>query len=457
MAKKKPDNNQDLLLRLPPQNLDAERSVIGSLLLVNEVIDDVLQILKADYFYNDNHREIFKAIVERYETGHRAIDAVTLFDILQKRGTLNDVGGATYILGILEAVPHSAHAEHYARIVREKWLQRTLIYTCTNILKDCYESQGEVGDLLNQAEQQIFAIAEQQENVAKVDIESILHDTWERIMERSEKDGEVSGVTSGFVGLDKLTGGFQKTELIILAARPSMGKTAFVCNCALAMAGKGKTGVLLFSLEQSKTELAERFLCQFSKVDGHKVRKGQLDKFERDQLLEAASELGKMPIYIDDVPGRTISQIGAFARRMKRQYEIGGMIIDYLQLIEAEDKNMPREQQIATITRRLKFIAKDLQIPVIALAQVNRGVEQRDDKRPKLSDLRESGAIEQDADVVLFLHREEVYDPSEENRGLADLIVAKNRSGPIGIAPLTWLKETMRFADRAQLQDYSGF
>jgi replicative DNA helicase len=459
MAKKKPSATEgtDIFQRVPPQSLEAERSVIGSMLLVNEVIDDVLQLLRADYFYNDAHREIYSAILQLHENGHRGIDAVTLAEALTKRATLETIGGPHAILNILETVPHAAHAEHYARIVREKWLQRTLIYTCTDILKTSYDSQEDVSDVLKEAERRIFEIAEQQENLSKIDIESILHDTWERIMERANNPDEVTGLTSGFVGLDKMTSGFQKTELVILAARPSMGKTAFVCNCALAMAGKGKTGVLIFSLEQSKLELAERFLCQFAKVDGHKVRQGNLDKFERDQILEASSELGTFPIFIDDVPGRTISQISAFARRMKRQSGIGCVIIDYLQLIEAEEKTMPREQQIATITRRLKFMAKELQIPVIALAQVNRGVEQRDDKKPKLSDLRESGAIEQDADLVIFLHREEVYNPSEENKGLADLIVAKNRSGPIGIAPLTWLKESMRFADRAQLQDYKGF
>lgn len=444
----------DRQLHIPPQNLDAEKSVLGCMMLVNDTIDDIVAHLRKDHFYLDSHQLIFSTMVKMHESGMRGIDAVTLAEALDKQDALESVGGAGTILEIMETVPHAAHAEYYAKIVREKWLQRSLINTCNDILKETYAGNEEVDDVLASAEQKIFQIAEQQENLDKTDIRSILMDAWDRINERSDTEGTISGIGSGFSELDGLTTGFQSSEIIILAARPSMGKTAFVCNCGLAMA-KAMNGVLLFSLEQSKLELAERFLCIHAKVNGHKVRQGDLDDMERHALLQASSEMSEFPLYIDDQPGRTISQIAAVSRRMKRQNNIRCVIIDYLQLIEAEDKNQPREQQISTITRRLKFLAKDLDIPVIALSQLNRGVEQREDKRPRLADLRESGAIEQDADVVMFLHRPEAYDP-EDRPGEADLIVAKNRSGPIGIARLTWLKESLRFADYSPIEEPEG-
>ena len=445
----------DLFNRVPPQDLEAEKSVLGSVLLVNETIDDVIGIIRPDQFYNDAHRMIFSAIVDMHEDGIRGIDTVTLANALTKQGQLEEVGGPGYLIEVLESVPHAAHAEYYAKIVRDKWLQRSLIYTCTDILKETYSGTADTENVLARAEQRVFQIAEQQEDLDKTEIKAILMDAWDRICERTDQEGTISGVTTGFSGLDELTSGFQPAELLILAARPSMGKTAFVCNVGLSMARSAKCGVLMFSLEQSKLELAERFLCIHAKANGHKVRQGDLDEIERHALLEASNELGQFPIYIDDIAGRTMSQIGAVTRRMKRQYDIGCVIIDYLQLIEAEDKMMPREQQIASITRRLKFLSKELLIPVIALAQLNRGVEQREDKRPRLADLRESGAIEQDADVVMFLHRPEAYDP-EDRPGEADLIVAKNRSGPIGIARLTWMKESLKFGDYSPIQEPEG-
>ena len=274
----------------------------------------------------------------------------------------------------------------------------------------------------------------------------ILIEAFDRLHERMQQEDGISGLPTGFSDLDELTNGLQSTELIILAARPSMGKTAFVCNIAEAVAADYKKGVLLFSLEQSKLELAERLLVIRARVDGHKVRSGNLDEVERDQLMQASSELSEIPLFIDDYPGRTMAQIGAIARRLKRRDQLDLVIIDYLQLIEPEDKNAPREQQIALISRRLKFLCKELSVPIVALAQLNRGVELREDKRPRLADLRESGSIEQDADVVMFLHRADAYDP-DDRPGEADVIIAKNRSGPTGSVTLTWLKQTMRFGN----------
>lgn len=443
-----PDSTSNLFDRLPPQDLEAERSVLGSCLLQNDVIDDVLTLIRGHYFYSDAHQKMFAAMLGMHEQGIRGIDAVTLSHELQKRGELEHVGGPSVLVRILETVPHAAHAEYYARIVRDKWLQRTLIDVCTETLRESYESTEDTEQVLAHAEQRVFAIVEQQESIDQFAIRDILDDTFERIFQRMDQEGTISGLHTGFDGLDSVTSGFQPSELLILAARPSMGKTALVCNFALSIAREERQGVLLFSLEQSKLELAERFLCIQARIDGHKLRQGDLDEVEQHSLHEASNDMREFPLYIDDTAGRTISQIAAVTRRLKRRHGVGLVIIDYLQLIESDDKKLPREQQISTITRRLKFLSKDLDIPVIACAQLNRSVEQREDKRPRLADLRESGAIEQDADIVMFLHRPEAYDP-EDRPGEADLIVAKNRNGPIGNVPLVWLKEQLRFGDRA--------
>ncbi len=443
-----PDATTNLFDRIPPQDLEAERSVLGSCLLQNNVIDDVLMLVRGNHFYSDVHQKMFAAMLSMHEQGIRGIDAVTLSHELQKRGELEQIGGPTVLVRILETVPHAAHAEYYARIVRDKWLQRTLIDVCTETLRESYDSSDETDQILARAEQRVFGIVEQQESIDKFAIGDILDDTFARIFERMDQEGTISGLHSGFEGLDAVTSGFQPSELLVLAARPSMGKTALVCNFSLAIARDERQGVLLFSLEQSKLELAERFLCIQARIDGHKLRQGDLDEVEQHSLHEASNEMREFPLFIDDTAGRTISQIAAVARRLKRRYGIGIVIIDYLQLIESDDKKLPREQQISTITRRLKFLSKDLSIPVMALAQLNRGVEQREDKRPRLADLRESGAIEQDADIVMFLHRPEAYDP-EDRPGEADLIIAKNRNGPVGNVPLVWLKQQLRFTDRA--------
>ncbi|APZ94433.1 replicative DNA helicase [Fuerstiella marisgermanici] len=437
--------------RIPPQNLDAERGVLGSIMLLNEAIDDVGEVLKADHFYSDAHQKIYTAIRDLYENNIRGIDGITLANELKRRGELEDVGGGPYIAEILDTVPHAAHVRYYSNIVREKWLQRSLIYGCTEILSESYELTTDIEDLLQSAERRIFGIVEQQEGAGNIAIGDILMDAFDRIEERINTEGDVSGTTTGFADLDAQTTGLQPTELVILAARPSMGKTAFVCNVAEAVARDLK-GVLLFSLEQSNLELAERFLCLTAKVNGHDLRAGNLTAEDRDKLMMASDELSRLPLYIDDKPGRTMGQIAALARRLHRKSPLGVIIIDYLQLVEPDDKNSPREQQIAGISRRLKFLAKELRVPVIALAQLNRGVELREDKRPRLADLRESGAIEQDADMVMFLHRPDAYDP-EDRPGEAEIVVAKHRSGPTGIVRLTWRKEFMRFENYAPMPD----
>lgn len=439
-------------MRVPPQNLDAERGVLGSILLLNEAIDEVGETLRPDHFYSDANQKIFAAIQALYEEGIRGIDAITLAEELIRRNQFEEIGGASYLAEILEAVPHAAHVRYYANIVREKWMLRTLIFTCTEILGDSYAHSEDVEELLQSAEKRIFGILEEQSGGGKIAIGDILMETFNRLDERMQKSGDVTGVTTGFTDLDRQTTGFQPTELIILAARPSMGKTAFVCNVAEAIARKSGKGVLLFSLEQSNLELAERFLAITARINGHDLRAGNLSDQQRDLLYQASDELSRLPLYIDDKPGRTMAQVAALARRLHRKTPLGVIIIDYLQLIEPDEKGAPREQQIAQISRRLKFLAKELKVPVIALAQLNRGVELREDKRPRLADLRESGAIEQDADMVMFLHRPDAYDP-EDRPGEAEIIVAKHRSGPTGIIKLTWRREYMRFENYSPIAD----
>lgn len=433
--------------RVPPQDLDAERSVLGAMLLSSEIIDDVLLNCRPDEFYSDANKTIFAAIRDMYESGASGIDIRTVKRELESREKLEEIGGPPYLAQLVETVPFVEHATYYAKIVHDKCVLRKVIEACRETLGEAYGSIGETGDLVAQAERRIYAIAEDGDSGEGIDMDSILDRTFDRIYARLDQEGETSGIPTGFYGLNEMISGFRGSELLVLAARPAMGKTALVCNFALAV-GLAQTGCLLFSLEQSAPELAERLLCIHARINGHRLRQGDLNEVEQHALTAGSQELRQAKIYVDDVAGRTMSQIAAISRRVSRRYGLGLVIIDYLQLIEPDEKGLPREQQIASITRRLKFLAKDLDIPVIALAQLNRGVEQREDKRPRMSDLRESGAIEQDADIIMFLHRPAAYDP-EDRPGEADLIIAKNRSGPIGTVGLTWLNDQLRFADRA--------
>ncbi|HCP11988.1 MAG TPA: replicative DNA helicase, partial [Planctomycetaceae bacterium] len=319
-------------LRLPPQNLDAEKSVLGSILLMNEAIDEVGESLKAEHFYSDAHQKIYAAVHKLYEAGVRGIDAITLAEELIRRNELEAIGGPAYLAEILETVPHAAHVRYYADIVRDKWMQRSLIYACTEILADCYNASDDVESLLQTAERRVFSIVEEQGGNASIAISDILMDAFNRIDERLRKTGDVTGITTGFRDLDEQTTGFQATELIILAARPSMGKTALVCNIAEAVARKSGKGVLLFSLEQSNLELAERFLAITAKINGHDLRAGNLSEDQHMQLVKASDDLARLPLFIDDKPGRTMTQVAALARRLHRRSQLGIIIIDYLQL-----------------------------------------------------------------------------------------------------------------------------
>lgn len=446
--------------KLPPQNLDAERSVLGCMMLNTEAIDEVADFLKPEHFYRDSHRRIASVIFHLAESTAAGIDAVTVAEELERRKELAEVDGAPYLAGLMESVPHAAHARHYAEIVHEKYVLRSLQSAALSILREASDESTEVDDQLNAAEQKIFSIVEQQTSQERIEIREILADALAGIAARLGDKSVQRGVHCGFTQLDDLTAGLNPQSLVILAARPSMGKTAFVCNIANAVAthaidasvngspGAKPKGVVIFSLEQSKLELVERLLCIRAKFNGHQLRKGELSEDDHERLLQEANWLSNLPIYIDDKPGRSVAQIAAISRRVKRRYGLGLVVIDYLQLIEPEDRKAPREQQVAAIARRLKFLAKELDVPVLALAQLNRAVDLRQDKQPRLADLRESGAIEQDADIVMFLHRPDAYDP-DDRPGEVEVIVAKNRNGPTGIAQLVWLRESLRFADRA--------
>lgn len=444
-------------LRLPPQNLDAERGVLGSLMILPEAIDEIADVLKADHFYSDAHQKIYAAIRGLYENGVRGIDAVTLAEELIRREQFEEVGGPACLAEILDAVPHAAHMRYYASTVREKWMQRQLIYAATEMLEDAYaplDADG-IRDLCSQTEQRILAVCEQQFSGSRQsDLKEIMVRSFHRLddrIQRRERGEDVSGIPSGFKDLDDHTTGFQPTELIILAARPSMGKTAFVGNMMERTARRGHR-VLMFSLEQSNIELADRLMANVARVNAQCIRSGEISAIDRDAVLCAAQELSGLPIVIEDKPGMTIAEIASVSRRQHRSQALGLIIIDYLQLIEPEDKKQPREQQISAISRRLKCLAKELELPVVALAQLNRQVELRTDKRPKLADLRESGAIEQDADMVMFLHRPDAYDP-EDRAGEAEIGIAKHRSGPTGTIRLTWRKESMRFEDYSPIPE----
>ncbi|WP_437187787.1 replicative DNA helicase [Planctomicrobium sp. SH668] len=427
-----------------PHDSEAEKSVLGSILFSADAYDEVVGIVKPECFYLDANRRLYRCLQSMYEKGCRAIDVVLLTNELKKRGDFDEMGGITYLVSVMESVEHAVHAVYYAQIVKEKFIRRELLTACAQITDDCWKEAGDVGDIAVSAEKRILDVLGGLENVEQKSFEDILNETFQCIFERMNRD-DTEVHSTGFAGIDEKTTGFQPGELIVLAARPSMGKTAFICNLILAVI---KTqAALVFSLEQSRQEISERLLCIHSRVNGHKLRKGELDEVAQQNLMNSAEILKSAPLIIDDTPTRTPSMIAAITRRVARTHHLGLVVVDYLQLVEPDDRKVPRDQQIAAITRKAKIIAKESQVPVVVLAQLNRGVEQREDKRPKLSDLRESGAIEQDADVVMFLYRPEVYDPLERPKEV-DVIISKNRSGPLGTVTMYWEKENMRFSEQ---------
>jgi len=438
----------EILDRLPPQNLDAERGVLGSILLDPNMCDEVALLLRPDDFYADAHRKLYAHMLAMHDAGKR-IDTMLLVESLKQAGDFEQVGGAAYLAEVLHSVPVAAHAVYYGQIVRDKATLRNLIHTTTEILREAYDPGLEPRDLLNQAEDKIFSINEDRAADSVLSMHDVLVAAFEQIDRRMERGG-ATGVPTGFTDLDNLTGGLHESELVILAARPSMGKTALATNVADYVSVKANLTTLFVSLEMSRLELAQRMLCGRGRIDGRKFRGGFLSGEDREKLVEASSELSKAPLYIDDTATRTVSEIAACARRLKRKAGLGLIVIDYLQLIEPDNLKDPRQEQVAKIARQLKHLARKLQVPVLCLAQLNRQVETAAEKKPRLSHLRESGAIEQDADVVMFIHRDDYgltrEDAQEQDVvGKAEVSIAKQRNGPTGEVKLFWKPEYTRF------------
>jgi len=440
--------------RLPPQNLEAERSVLGSILLDNEPLHDIVMFLRADDFYRDAHQVIYAAIRDLYESG-KGIDAVTLAEALKQRGQFDSVGGHEILAEIVESVPTAANAKYYANIVKEKSTNRQLMDSATEIIRDGYSNQFTAKELLETAEHKIFSIAEDQVRGETRELKDVVRLAMEQIGIRADAGGHaVTGVASGFIDLDDKTGGFHPGQLIVLAARPSMGKTAMALNIAEHAAIDSGIPVLFISLEMGHLEIGDRLLCARSRVDGQKLRTGMgLGHNEITQLSKSFNELSKDGMmFIDDTPTRNMLQITASSRRIRRRNHVGLILVDYIQLVDSEDSRDSRQEQIAKISRRLKALARALSVPVIALSQLNRAVESREDKKPRMADLRESGAIEQDADIVLLLHRPDYYEPTDQP-GVAILDIAKNRNGATGTLQLTFMKKIARFENLATLQE----
>ncbi|HXG52092.1 MAG TPA: replicative DNA helicase [candidate division Zixibacteria bacterium] len=444
---------EENLRKVPPQSLEAESSVLGGILLENEAINQVLELLRPEDFYRESHRKIFRAMIELSDRSE-PVDLITLSEALKSRGELEAVGGTAYLASLADFVPTAANIAYYARIVREKSILRHLINAATDIATRGFEEQGNVEEFLDNAEKVIFDISERKIKASFVAVGDMIKDTLKAVERLYERKEMVTGVPTGYDDLDRLTAGLQPADLIVVAGRPSMGKTAFSLNIATNAAFRG-VGVAVFSLEMAREQLVLRMLCSEARVDNSKMRSGYLGERDFPKLASAAGRLHEAPIYIDDTPAISVLELRAKARRLvrDRSKKVGLIVVDYLQLMRGMGTASNREQEISEISRSLKALAKELNIPVIAISQLNRRVEDRGDKRPMMSDLRESGAIEQDADVIMFIYRDEVYNPKSENKGIAEVIVAKQRNGPTDTVTLTFLSQYTRFENYTQRDD----
>ena len=425
-----------------PQNLDAERSVLGALLLHTDAVVDVT-FLKPDDFYLPKHQQVFQAILTAYNT-RTATDPIVVGEELSRQGKLEEVGGHEQLMDLMEGVITAAGVVYHAEIVREKAIARRLLETCLDVARRAYDNESEAKELLDEAERKIFEISGMDKSGDAVSIADVLQLTFEKIDRLREREGRLTGHATDYYDFDDMTGGLQPGELVIIAARPSMGKTTFALNLTERVSNHGK-GIAFFSLEMSNQQVIQNMLCCRSQIDGSAMRKGRITDQQYKRLQEEAAKLYETPIFIDDTPGISITQLRAKARRLKQKHGIDMIVVDYLQLMTGGGRFESRQQEISAISRGLKSVARELSVPVLALSQVNRDVENRDDHRPRMSDLRESGAIEQDADVILLLHRDDYFNPTEENRGLAQVIIAKQRNGPTGEVALRFFREYMRF------------
>ncbi len=432
--------------RIPPHSIEAEKSVLGAALLSKDALFDVVEVVKAEDFYDENHKEIFKAILELHRKS-TPVDALTVAEELKKRNSLNMVGGRAYIASLSAGTPTTSNAMEYGKIVAEKASIRKLIGTADDIVVKGYEGSMDAGQILDYAESGIFEISQKRQKGQYTHIKDVLLNNIEIIDKASKLDGGLTGVTTGFKYLDNMTSGLQKSDLIILAARPAMGKTAFALSLALNAAVKGKASVMIFSLEMSKEQLGQRLLSMESKVDMQTLKTGRLERRDWDDINIALDILSKANIHIDDTAGVNIMEMKSKCRRLKAEEGLDLVVIDYLQLMNPEGKSDSRTQEISVISRNLKLLARELDCPIIVLSQLSRAPEQRTDHRPMLSDLRESGSIEQDADIVIFLYRDEYYNEDTEAVGECEVIIAKQRSGPTGTVKVAWLDKLTKFVD----------
>ncbi|MCS1352667.1 replicative DNA helicase [Mechercharimyces sp. CAU 1602] len=429
--------------RLPPHNVEAEQAVIGSILIEADVLAQVMEKLRAEDFYRQAHQRIFEVIVYLTERAE-PVDLVTLTEELQNRKQLEEVGGVSYLTDIANTVPTAANVDHYARIVEEKSILRRLIRTATQIAASGYAADQETATIIDEAEKQILEISQTRSTKSFIPIRDILMETFDQIESLHENQGKLTGVPSGYTDLDRMTSGFQKSDFIILAARPSMGKTAFALNVAQNAAVRAGAPVAIFNLEMSASQMVQRMLAAEGNIEAEKFRTGGFTEEDWEKLTMAIGTLSEANIYVDDTPGVTVFDIRAKLRRLKAEHGLGLVMIDYLQLINGTGKES-RQQEISQISRSLKLMARELDVPIMALSQLSRAVEQRQDKRPMMSDLRESGSLEQDADIVSFLYRDDYYDEESEKKNIVEVLISKQRNGPVGKVELLFLKQYSKF------------
>jgi len=432
---------------LPPQNIEAEQAVLGTILLQDKALLKIVELLKADDFYRDAHKTIFAAMLTLFEK-REPHDLITVTGLLSDQKKLEHIGGAAYLASLTDIIPFAGTLVHHAHIIRKKSILRRLIQTTSEVAARCYDAQDDIENLVEEAEKTIFEIAHSNKGQGFIPMSTIVPKAFDRITKLFDKQEHITGVATGYEELDRITAGLQPAEMIILAARPSMGKTALAMNIVQQAAVFGsKVTVAVFSLEMSTESLALRMLCSLGRIDSQRIRTGKLLENDWPKLTRATGMLADAPIFIDDTPGLTALEMRAKARRLKSENNLGLIVVDYLQLMQGKTNSENRTQEISDISRSLKAMAKELNVPVLALSQLNRSLENRTDKRPQLADLRESGAIEQDADVIMFIYRDEVYNRAEDNpnRGMAEIIIAKQRNGPTGTIKMTFLGEYTTF------------
>ncbi|QFT91183.1 Replicative DNA helicase [Bacillus sp. THAF10] len=434
--------------RIPPQNIEAEQAVIGAIFLEPQALTLAAELVMPDDFYRASHQKIFDCMLNLSDRGE-PVDLVTVTSELANLKLLEEVGGVSYLSDIAGSVPTAANIEYYAKIVEEKSILRRLIRTATNIAQEGYTREDEVAGLLNEAEKQILEVSQRKNSGVFQNIKDVLVKTYDNIETLHNRKGEITGIETGFTELDRMTAGFQRNDLIIIAARPSVGKTAFALNIAQNVATKARENVAIFSLEMGAEQLVMRMLCAEGNINAQNLRTGQLTAEDWSKLTMAMGSLSNAGIYIDDTPGIRVSEIRSKCRRLKQESGLGMILIDYLQLIQGSGRGggENRQQEVSEISRSLKALARELEVPVIALSQLSRGVEQRQDKRPMMSDIRESGSIEQDADIVGFLYRDDYYDKESENKNIIEIILAKQRNGPVGTVSLAFVKEYNKFVN----------